>query len=118
MSLVSERINHSGACPFIDLTESEKDLYRGAGWRLARFDLGILVGLFVLGDVEYQANTQAMAVEAVNAATAWLAHAEGEVWLVFCSSYQLCEPRKIAPNDPADMAHLARVIGEMIAEER
>lgn len=117
MSLVTERINHSGACPFIDLTEIEKDLYRGAGWRLARFESGCLKGLFALGDVEYQANTQAMAVEAVEAAATWCAHAEGEIWLVLCSSYQLCEPRQIDRNDPAAMAHLARVIGEMIAED-
>lgn len=111
MSLVSDRIDHTGACPVIDLTEAEKDLYRGAGWRLARFEGGILMGLFNPADVEYQANTQAMAEESVDAATAWLANAVGEVWLVLCSAYQLCEPRRIAFDDPASMAHLARVIG-------
>lgn len=117
MPLVSDRIDYTGACPFIDLTEAEMHLYRGAGWRLARFEDGILMGLFNPDDVAYQANTQAMTEEALDAATAWLANAVGEVWLVKCSCYQFCMPRRIAFDDPAAMAHLARIIGEAMANE-
>ena len=58
-----------------------------------------------------------MADEAFEAATAWLAKASGEVWLVQCSHDQLCEPRRIRMTDAAAIAHMARVFGEQIGDE-
>ena len=110
MSSVSERIDHTGACPVIDLTEDEKDSTEAPAGGLPVLKAASSWACSI-GDVEYQPNTQAMAEEAVEAATAWLANAVGEVWLVLCSAYQLCEPRRIAFGDPASMAHVARVIG-------
>lgn len=113
---VQDRIEKAPACEVINLTEAEKDIYNGAGWKLARFVDGALVGLFDPTEVEYREDVQAMADEALENATAWLANAEGEVWLVMCSSYQFCEPRRITLTDAAALAKLARVIGESLAD--
>lgn len=113
---VLDRIEQAPACKVINLFESEKDLYTGAGWKLARFENGTLAAFFDPMDVEYKADQQAQADEALEAATAWLANARGEVWLVMCSCYQLCEPRRIAWGDAAALAHMARVFGEQAPE--
>ena len=113
---VINRIEQAPACEIINLSDAEKDIYRGVGWKLARFVDGQLAGFFDPQEVEYQADVQAMADEAVDAALAWLANAEGEVWLVMCSCYQLCEPRRITFTDAAAIAHMARVFAEQIAE--
>ena len=114
---ISNRIEQTPACKVINLTESEKNFYTGAGWKLARFADGQLVGFFDPLEVEYREDTQAMADEAMENATAWLSVAEGEVWLVMCSGYQLCEPRRITLTDASALAHMARVFGEAISEE-
>lgn len=46
----------------------------------------------------------------------WLRHARGEVWLVLCSCYQLCEPRRITIDDAASLAHLARRLQQELLE--
>ncbi len=109
---VINRIEQAPACEVINLSDAEKDIYSGTGWKLARFVDGNLVGFFDPQDVEYQSNIQAMAEEAVDAAIAWLANSEGEVWLVMCSCYQLCEPSRITLTDASAMAKMARVFGE------
>lgn len=113
---IESRIEQAPACQVINLTEPEKDLYTGAGWKLARFENGVLASFFDPMEVAYQADVQAMADEALEAATTWLANATGEVWLVMCSCYQLCEPRRITMGDAAALARMARVFGEQFAE--
>lgn len=113
---IIDRIEQAQACEVINLTEAEKDLYVGAGWKLARFDNGRLAGFFDPMNTTYQASHQAMANEALENATAWLANAEGEVWLVMCSCYQLCEPRRIILTDASALAKMARVFAEQIGE--
>jgi hypothetical protein len=113
---VQSRIEQAPACEVINLTEAEKDIYSGAGWKLARFVDGQLVGLFDPTEVEYRENVQAMSEEALENATAWIGNADGEVWLVMCSSYQLCEPQRITLTDASALAKLARVIGESLAD--
>jgi len=113
---VQSRIEQAPACEVINLTEAEKDIYSGAGWKLARFVDGQLADLFDLAKVKHRDDLQAMADEALENATAWLANAEGEVWLVMCSGYQLCRPRRITLTDASAMAKLARVIGESLAD--
>lgn len=93
---VTDRIEQAPAFEVINLTEAEKDLYTGSGWKLARFENGMLAGFFDPMDTPFNENTQAMVDEATDNATAWLANAKGEVWLVMCSCYQLCEPRRVA----------------------
>lgn len=109
---VIDRIEQAPACEVINLSETEKDLYTGAGWKLARFENGTLTGFFDPQDVPYHEDPQQQADEAVEAATAWLANARGEIWLVMCSCYQLCEPRQIVPTDASALARMARVFGE------
>ncbi len=113
---VIDRIEQAPACEVINLTEAEKNIYNGAGWKLARFVDGQLAGFFDPMEVEYRVDVQAMTDEAVENATAWLANAEGEVWLVMCSCYQFCEPRRITLDDASALAKMARVFGEQMEE--
>lgn len=114
---IINRIEQAPACEVINLTESEKDIYCGTGWKLARFTNGTLVALLdPLEHVEYRTDTQAMATDAVELATTWLANADGEVWLVMCSCYQLCEPRRITLTDASSLARMARIFGEAAKE--
>lgn len=113
---VIDRIEQATACEVINLTETEKNIYTGAGWKLARFVNGTLAGFFDPMKTEYREDVQAMADEAIENATAWLANAEGEVWLVMCSCYQLCEPRRITMTDASALARMARVFAEQFME--
>ncbi len=116
---VIDRIEQAQACEVINLIGSEKDLYTGCGWKLARFVGSTLVGFFDPQEVKYQEDIQAMADEAVESALAWLANAEGEgeVWLVMCSCYQLCEPRRIMSSDVASLADMAQAFCEQFMED-
>lgn len=116
MANVKDRIEQARACEVINLTDSEKAIYSGAGWKLARFENGMLKEFFDPMDMPYYDDSQRMADEAIEAAAAWLAGACGETWLVLCSCYQLCGPRRILITDAAALAHVARVFGEQIME--
>jgi hypothetical protein len=112
---VIDRIEQAPACEVISLSEAEKDLYTGAGWKLARFVDGSLVGFFDPQEaVEYREDRRAMIDEAIECAQAWIANAEGEVWLVMCSCYELCEPRRITLTNAnaSALAHLMRIFSE------
>ena len=113
---IADRIEQAPACEVINLSESEKDIYCGSGWKLARFENGVLTGFFNPKDTPYRSDVQAMATEAVNNAAAWLANPVGEVWLVFCSGYQLCQPQRITLHDGAGLATMARVFAEQFIE--
>ena len=69
-------------------------------------------------NVEFSADTDAMIEQALDAATAWLEAAmpQGEVWLVMCSGYQLCEPRRISYSDTS-VAHMARRFTEQLMDD-
>jgi hypothetical protein len=108
---IAPRIQQAPACEVINLDAAERDAYTGAGWKLARFEAGRLAGFFDPMDVP-AADPHEMADAALEAATAWLANAHGEVWLVLCSCGQLCEPRRITITDASALAHMARVFGE------
>lgn len=113
---IADRIEQAPACKVINLTEAEKDIYSGCGWKLARFVDGQLVGLFDPGKTELQEDAETQVEKELENATAWLANADGEVWLVMCSCYQLCEPRRITLTDASALAHMARVFGEQARE--
>ena len=113
----AKRIEQASACKVINLTESEKNIYSGCGWKLARFVDETLVELYdPFEAVEYTTDTQALAAAAVDAALAWLSEARGEVWLVMCSCCQLCEPRRITCGDASALAHLCCVFADASAE--
>lgn len=111
---IQNRIEQAAACKFIDLTESEKDIYCGCGWKLARFVNSTLVELFELADVESRDDQQSEVSDSLTRAIEWLGRVEGEVLLVMCSCYQLCDPCPISFKDASSMAKLARSINEEI----
>lgn len=129
MKTVADRIEQAPACTVINLDDVEKNLYTGAGWKLARFVDGTLVEIFdpLLLNFDSDADTEEMATTALRTATLWLNNIEsgnaarsctngvrdgGEAWLVLCSGYQLCEPRRVTPNTVAALAYMARVFAE------
>lgn len=108
---ISARIQQSEFCSYIELMEDEKEIYRGAGLKIARFENQKLVELFDPMNVPWKKNRKAMINNALENAVRWLESANGEVWLVMCSCFELCEPRRLTIHD-ASYAHMARVIGE------
>lgn len=115
---VSERIEQAPACPVINLADDELDVYRGAGWRLARFEGGRLVELFDPTSKLPAGEADAKAKRALDRAIDWLSIAHGEAWLVMCSAYQLCDPHRVSLTDAAALARMARAFGEQLAETR
>lgn len=115
---VAERIKPAPACGVIDLSEAEKRVYNGGGWKLALFKQGILTEFFSPMEVECLPDVDEMISDALEAATQWLQAKmpQGEVWLVMCSGYQLCEPRRISFNDTS-VAHMARVFAEQLRDD-
>lgn len=82
----------------IALTEREKNLYTGSGWKLASFRDGVLVGFFDLDE-----STTRLDIEI------WVANIQGEIWLVMCSCYELCEPQPVFDRQGWNAVGLARV---------
>lgn len=117
MVSVAARIEQAPACEVINLSDDEKLFYSGAGWKLARFIDGKLVGLFDPLKTPTKPDKQTMADEMLTSVLAWLVNAEGEVWLVSCSCMQLCEPRLVDPSDASSIAHMARVFADQLAED-
>lgn len=109
---IVDRIEQASACDVINLRDAEKRIYIGSGWKLARFIDNCLVEFFDPMKVEFLEDAQAMTNKALKSAIVWIANAEGEVWLVMCSCYQLCEPRRVVLTDSSALAHMARVFAE------
>ena len=114
MKRAVDRIEQAPACAVIRLDEDEKNIYRGAGFMLARFVGGKLVELYDPGEVTYQSDQQAIATEAVGRAYAWINTTEGEHWMVECSCYELCEPRQLTITDPTAYASMANKVAERV----
>lgn len=114
--LIQSRIEQATACKVINLTEAEKDIYCGSGWKLAHFVNGRLLGFFDPLDTKCKDDIQEAANESLENATAWMANCAGEIWLVMCSCYQLCEPRRITLADASALAYMARIFGEVLRE--
>jgi hypothetical protein len=115
---IKNRIEQAPACKVINLTEAEKNIYSGAGWKLARFVNGQLISFFDPMEVPYQEDYRAMTAHALEKAKIWLINlpTEDEAWLVMCSCYQLCEPRRITLTDASALAKIARVFGEQMED--
>ena len=105
---VIDRIESAPACEVINLTEAEKEIYKRAGWKFARFKEGSLVEFF---DHTEMTNIDDALAHAVD----WIARGEGEFWLVMCSCYQLCEPGQVMLNDASAIARMARIFGELFS---
>lgn len=116
---IRNRIEQAPACEVIRLTDQEKasGIYTGAGFKLARFENGQLAELFdplyhapCLPDINETANL------ALNAAIEWASQANGEIWLVMCSCYELCEPEPFDIRSASAIAKLGRIIGDALAD--
>jgi len=120
MSKVARRIEQpeNYLCPVILLSEEEKALYSGAGWKIARFEDGKLAGFF---DPRQLTNVQddLEAANAVLYATLeWLEEVHGETWLVMCSAYELCDPTPVSPLDAMGIARVGRVFAQQLLSDR
>ena len=111
------RIEKAPTCNVINLTESEKEVYKGAGWQIAAFKNEKLSEIHSLDDYEYIAKESFN--ETVKRATVHnvdklkqLEVAGFDCWLVMASSYQLCDPSRISSDDALCAAKIARRIGE------
>jgi hypothetical protein len=93
----------SDACTYVDLNESESELYHGAGWAIAHVSEAEINSLTYLNEFEYQKEEE----EAEAAIKAALGH--GEAYLGMCSSYQFCEPVLIAADNPTVAARIMRL---------
>lgn len=81
---IVDRIVQASACEVINLSDAEKVIYNGSGWKLARFVDNCLVKFFDPMEIEFLEDAQAMTNKALKKATVWIANADGEVWLVMC----------------------------------
>tara|TARA_R100000664_G_scaffold31421_1_gene44987 strand:- start:4 stop:363 length:360 start_codon:yes stop_codon:yes gene_type:complete len=113
------RIERAPACNVINLTESEKLIYKGAGWQIAAFQNEELAEVHSLDNYAYISGENFDAE--VSRATAYnvdklkqLEAAGFDCWLVMASGYQLCEPSRISSDDALSAAKIARHIGEAI----
>ncbi len=105
----------SGArrCETIPLFPEEKAIYPGAGWKIARFQNARLIAFFDAQALPMLDDLDAAIDEACAKALEFVSAPAYEHWLVMCSGYELCEPRKINTDD-ASAAVLARRMGEVI----
>ena len=91
------------ACTYVDLNESESELYHGAGWAIAHVSEAKINSLTYLNEFKYQ-NEEVEAEAAIKAA---LKH--GNAYLGMCSSYQFCEPALISGDNPTVAARIMRL---------
>lgn len=121
-----DRIEQDTDGKVINLTDTEKDIYTGSGWKLARFVDGQLVEFFdpILLEYPREYDAQEIADGAIRSAIVWLKNIEsgnaarsytngqrdgGEAWLVMCSDYQLCAPCRVTLNDAVALEHMAQI---------
>ena len=116
------RIEKTPGGNVINLNESEKKIYKGAGWQIAAFKNDELAEVNSLDDYAYISG-ESFELE-VSRATKHnldklkqLELAGFDCWLVMASGYQLCEPLRISSKDALSAAKIARRIGELINNE-
>jgi len=111
------QIEPTTGCPYIPLTEPEKDIYKGAGEHLAAFDgRGRLVELWDVHDQVDMRSPDEDANAILGLAANWVGaqQAKGRtVYAVMCSCFDLCEPECV--DLPQNAARLARWIGDAVA---
>jgi hypothetical protein len=113
--VVLSRIEIGSTCAVIDLWEAERAIFSGAGWRLARFEDARLVELFDPSGLPFSDDMQDLTEAAACAASAWLASAAGETFLVLCCGSQLLMPRPIALGDPASLRYMSRLLASEVS---
>jgi len=90
---IKNRIQECPTCRSIPLKETERKLYQGTGWMLARFIDDTLIEIFnPLENAACYTSIDEVHKAAVSAAREWLENDEGEVYQVLCSCLSLCDP--------------------------
>jgi hypothetical protein len=112
---IADRIERQDANPVIRLSETEKQVCSSDGWKIARFEDGVLMEFFDPKNTPSQNDRQAMNKEAINDALTWMNSTDGEHWLVMCASDQLRNPRRISFDDAGAFAQMAGVFAETLA---
>lgn len=116
-SPVIDRIQQSEAgMPFIQVEQSERTIYHGAGPMLAKFEGRALVDLWDPFAEITAPNYQAALVQLQCATSNWMTRSGPETWLVQCSSHQLCKPRRVVRGVPADESAVLQAFGAALAE--
>ena len=118
-SVMLDRIEQTETCSLVNLTDSEKQVYKGAGWQITAFKNEELVSVHPLNDYAYISGESfdAEVRRATSHNTDKLKQLEADgfdCWLVMASGYQLCDPVRIASDDALSVAKIARIIGEEI----
>ena len=117
---VTERIKQGPVCEYIQFLEEENDMYPGAGWALALFQNGNITKIASLSELHFPENSMQEEVDTLLSETrGWITENEsdGEIWMGMCSCYTFCELFKITTENPASYARIARIVGDMMAEE-
>ncbi|MDR3056422.1 MAG: hypothetical protein LBU53_13695 [Zoogloeaceae bacterium] len=114
---VADRIEEGANCPVIKLSATEKDIHPGAGWKIARFEGGVLVECFDPQNTPPNTDIQAMVREAINDAMFWMSNTDGEHWLALSSGDELREPRKITTSDASAFEKMACVFNETLRQK-
>jgi hypothetical protein len=103
--------------PVIRLSETEKQIYSSDGWKIARFEDGVLMEFYDPKNTPDQEDMQARKKEAINDAFTWMVSTDGEHWLVECSQFQLHNPRLITLDDALVLAQMASVFSETLTNQ-
>ena len=98
--LVEDRIYRAPACNVIDVADDELDHYTGAGERLALFNDGRVTAMYdPMNSAGYKGVGDYDIDAVLDDVYGWVAGQEtGEIWLVHCSCYQMCEPLQLTPG--------------------
>jgi len=116
---MNKRMQEDERMTYIDLDQSEHDVYRGTGWALAQFDNDELVAThYLLGDYDLK-DAEAGDDEIQTATKAAVKFCKGRqnLWLGMMSSYQFCNPEPFKPGYTPHIARIARLIGESLYSE-
>lgn len=97
------------------IKESERHLYPGAGFVVARFQNDNLVAVFDPMETIVTDDVEADAEQALNDAIAFAAE-PGDYFTAIAGSYQLHELRSFDPLDASDLARFLRMAAEAFSQ--
>ena len=86
------------ACEYISLNESERSLYNGSGWAIAKVQDSEIKELKYLNEINHDFETHIKSISASK-----------DFWFGMCSCHEFCEPRLIALDDAVGLAKILRL---------
>tara|TARA_R110002020_G_scaffold105365_1_gene245777 strand:- start:449 stop:799 length:351 start_codon:yes stop_codon:yes gene_type:complete len=103
MTVKSRIVTSSIGVEYLDLTEAEHPHYHGAGNAVVYFnDDAIITGIDYIHDAPEDGAT-ALADKALR---------HGNAWLGMCSSYTVCDLRKLDASWPVGIARIMRLVAK------